>query len=116
VEEYKNKLQRLLEFTARFDHLQKLKPFFAFLVNPFNVNVVGGGYPVCQQLVTNLSAVEMKLTEMQEDLALKNFSQCPSTVDFWRQVSECMYSEHKRPAYDSFLYLARHIAINFYHL
>ena len=30
---------KLLEFQARCDHLQELKPCFAFLVNPFNVNV-----------------------------------------------------------------------------
>jgi len=31
---------RLLEeFQARFDHFQELIPCFAFLVNPFNVNV-----------------------------------------------------------------------------
>jgi len=33
---------RLLEeFQARFDHFQELKPCFAFLVNQFDVNVVG---------------------------------------------------------------------------
>jgi len=43
----------------------------AFLVNLFNVNVVGDGCPVRQSFVTNLSAEEMKPTEMQEDMALK---------------------------------------------
>jgi len=33
----------LEEFQARFEHFQELKPCLAFLVNPFNVNVVGGG-------------------------------------------------------------------------
>jgi len=56
-------------FPARCDHLQELKPCFALLVNAFNVNVVGDGCPVRQQFVTNLSAVEMKLNEMQEDLS-----------------------------------------------
>jgi len=31
----------LEEFQGRFEHFQELKPRFAFLVNPFNVNVVG---------------------------------------------------------------------------
>jgi len=64
--------------------------------------------------VTNLSGVQMKLTEMQ-DLVLKKFSQCHSTVEFWRQVLESKHPEFKRTMYDSFLYLAvaRHIAVNF---
>jgi len=54
-------------------HFQELKPCFAFLVNPFSVNVVGDGCPVHQPFVTNLSAVEIKLAEMQETQALKAF-------------------------------------------
>ena len=61
VEEYKNKLRLLEELQARFDHFQDLKPCFAFLVNPFIVNVVSDGYPVRQPFVTNVSAVETKL-------------------------------------------------------
>jgi len=42
VNEYKNTLQGLLdEFQVRFDDLYEYKPCFAFLVNPFNINVVG---------------------------------------------------------------------------
>jgi len=77
-----------------------------------NVVVVGDGCPVHQLFVTILSAVAMKLTEMREDVALKNFSQCHPTVDFWRHVPESKYPEFQRPMYDSFLYLARHIAVN----
>jgi len=36
------------------------------LINPFNVNVVGKGCLVRQLFVTGPSAVEIKLTEMQE--------------------------------------------------
>ena len=97
TEEYKNKLQELLEdFQARFEDLQELKPCFAFLINPFNVNVVSDGCPVRQPFVTNTSAVEMELIEMQEDMALKNFSQCYSTTEFWRQVPESKYPELKK--------------------
>ena len=70
---------------------------FYILVNPFNVNVVGDGYPVRQPIATNSSAVDMRLTEMQEDLALTNFNQGHSTVNFWRQVPESKYPEFKRP-------------------
>jgi len=76
--------------------LQELKPGFAVLVNPFNDSAVDDGCPVRQLFVTNLSAVEMDLTEMQ-DLALINFSQCYSTVEFSRWVPD---PELERPVYD----------------
>jgi len=61
---------RLLEeFQAKIDHFQVLKPCFAFLVNPFSINVVGDGCPVYEPFDTNLTAVEIKLAEMQETLA-----------------------------------------------
>ena len=37
----------------------------------------------------------MELTELQEDLALKNFNKCHSTVEFWQQVTERKYPELK---------------------
>jgi len=58
-----------------------------------------------------LVCVETKLTEMHEDVALKNFSQCHSTFEFWRQVTESKHSELKAPVYDSFLYLAQLISV-----
>ena len=63
VEEYKNKIgAQLEELQARFYHFQELKSCFAFLINPFIVNVVSDSYPVRQPFVTNLCAVETKLT------------------------------------------------------
>jgi len=47
---------------SQVGHFQELKPCFAFLVNPFIVNVVSYGCPVRQTFVTNLSAVETNLT------------------------------------------------------
>jgi len=69
--------------------LQEQKPWFAFRLNLFNV--VGDGCPVRQPSAANMSAVDMKLTERQEDLALKNFSHGHCTVDFWRQVPESKF-------------------------
>ena len=66
-------------FLNRFDHLQELKPGFSFLVNPFNVSVVGDGGPVSQPFVTNLSALDMKLIDMQED-------QCKNSVSATLQL------------------------------
>ena len=97
VEEYKGKLQGLLEeFQVRFDDLQELKPCFTFLVNPFDIDVINDGCLVRQPFVTNVSAAEMELIELQEDLALKTFNKCHSTVEFWRKVTERKYSELKK--------------------
>jgi len=41
-----------------------------------------------QPFVAHLTAAEIKLAEMQKNLALKNFYQCHSTVNFWQQVPE----------------------------
>ena len=49
----------------------RVKPCFAFLVNPFSVNVVDYGCPVHQPFVTHLTAADIKLAEMQKNLALK---------------------------------------------
>jgi len=59
------------------DHLNRHHPGSA-PVSAFNVNVVGDGYPVHQPCDTNVTAVEIKLTEMQENRALKNVIQCYS--------------------------------------
>jgi len=79
-----------------------LKSCFVFLANPFNADVVGVGYPVRQLFVTHLSAVEMKLTEIQNDLAL-NFQSMSVYSDFLRHVPESKYPELKRPVCDSLL-------------
>jgi len=42
-------------------------------VNPFGFNVIGDGCPVHQPGDTNVTAVKIKLTEMQENRALKKF-------------------------------------------
>ena len=75
VEKYRDKLQGLLEkFQARFDDLQGLKPCFTFLANPFDIDLINDGCVVRQSFVTDVSAAEMELTELQEDQALNNFN------------------------------------------
>jgi len=61
-----------------------------------------------------VSAVETKLTEMQENLAQKNFSQCRSALNFGRQVQESKYPKFKIPVYNSFLCTAQHIVVFFF--
>jgi len=51
---------------------------------------------------------------MQGNWLKKNFSQCHSTLYFWRQVPESKYPELKIPVYNSFLRIAKHIAVNFF--
>jgi len=50
---------------------------------------------------------------MQENLVKKNFSQCHSTLNFWRQVQESKYPKFERPPYNSLLCIAQHIAVFF---
>jgi len=46
----------LEKLQVRFDHFRELKPRFAFLENPFIVNVVSDSYSVRQAFVTRRSA------------------------------------------------------------
>ena len=97
VKEYKDNLQRLWEkFQSKFGDFQELKPYFTFLVNSFDIDVINDGCPVRQPFATNMPTAEMELIEMQKDLALKNFNKCHSTVEFWQQVTECNYPELKK--------------------
>ena len=97
VEEYKDKLQGLLEeFQVRFDDLLELKPYFTFFVNPFDIDVINDGCLVGQPFVRDVSAAEIELTELQEDLALKNFNKFHSTVEFWQLATERKYPEFKK--------------------
>jgi len=61
---------RLLEkFQAIFDHFQELKPCFAFLVNPFSVNVSVLAVRFANRLLQTCLLQKKKLTDMQENLA-----------------------------------------------
>ena len=97
MKEYKDKLQGLLEkFQARFADLQELKPCFTFLVNPFDIKVINDGCLVRQSFITDVSTAEMELTELQEDLALKNFNKYHSKVEFWQQARKRKYPGLKK--------------------
>ncbi|CAI9736518.1 Hypothetical predicted protein [Octopus vulgaris] len=76
---------------SRFDDLQKLKPCFAIIVNPFMVDVVNDGCSILAPLAMESSAVEMELMELQEDLGLKMIHKSQSTIEFWKQVPEIKY-------------------------
>ena len=52
---------------------------FMFLVNPVDIDVFNDGCLVGQPFVTDVSAAEIELTELQ-DLAQKNFNKYRSRV------------------------------------
>jgi len=58
----------------------------------------------------------MKLTESKNVCLYVFQSMTLFTNEFCRQDPESKYLELKRPLYDSFLYLARHNAVNFHSL
>ena len=97
MEKNKGKLQKLLyNFKARSIALQKLKPFFSFLKNPYETDV---GISVCsisEPLVSQVPAVEMELLELQEDFALKMAHTSLTTVEFWKQISEAKHPHLKK--------------------
>ncbi|CAI9736516.1 Hypothetical predicted protein [Octopus vulgaris] len=97
LEECKDKLRGLFDnFLARFDDLQKLKPCFAILVNPFMADVVNDGCSILAPLAMESSAVEMELMELQEDLGLKMIHKSQSTIEFWKQVPEIKYPKLRK--------------------
>ena len=59
-------------FATRSTGLENLKPTFAFLVNPFVVDVVKDGCPVQKPIVTQTANIEAELLDMQQDFALKS--------------------------------------------
>ena len=78
-------------FATRFSDLENLKPTFAFLVNPFVVDVVKDGCPVQKPIVTQTANIEAETLDLQQDFALKSVHQSQSTVEFWKQVSGDKY-------------------------
>lgn len=69
LEESKDKLQGLFEnFSQRF---QNLMPYFTFLVKQLMVDMINEGHQILKPLVTESSAVQMELTELQEHQCLK---------------------------------------------
>ena len=100
------------EFQARFEHFQELKPCFAFLVNPFNVNVS----VMAVQFTYRLSHTWL-LQKLNWPKWKKSGSKKTSVNATLQLISGNRFQEgndqNKRPVYNSFLHTARHIAANF---
>jgi hypothetical protein len=79
--------------------LRALKPSFAFLENPFIVNLMKNGCPISQPIAVDSAAVELELLELQEDEGLKRVKQSGcSTTEFWKQDTEQKYPKIKECA------------------
>ena len=78
-------------FTTRFSDLLNLKPTFAFLLNPFVVDVVKDGCPVQKPHVAQTANIEAELLDLHQKFSLKSVSQSEPTVEFWKQVSVDKY-------------------------
>ena len=79
-----------------FSDLENLKPTFAFLVNPFVVDVVKNGCTVQKPIVTQTANIEVELLDLQQDFAFKSVYQSQSTFEFWKQVSVDKYPALKQ--------------------
>ena len=84
------------DFATRFSDLENLKPTFAFLVNPFVVDVVDDGCPVQKPIVTQTTNIEAELLDLQQDFALTLVHQSQSTLEFWKQGSVDKYPTLKQ--------------------
>jgi len=95
-------------------YFQELKPCLAFLLQIRSMLMyqwwLFGWLTLCQKLV----CCRNKADGNARKCGPKNFSQCHSTLYFWRQVPESKYPEFKMPVYSSFLCIAQHIAVNFF--
>ena len=105
---------RLLEeFQARCDHFQELKPCFAFLVNPCNVNVS----LMAVQLANRL--LQTCLLKKKTDGNARKSGPKKSTVNatlhlIFSDRFQKLNMQNLKYQYDSFLYIAQHIDVNFF--
>jgi hypothetical protein len=90
TEDYVCKLRGLAEeIDYSLSDLRALEPSFAFLENPFLVDVMKNGCPISQPIAVDSAAVQLELLELQEDEGLKRVKQSGcSTIEFWKQVPE----------------------------
>ena len=73
------------DFEKRFADLVALKPSIAFLLNPFEIDVINGGFTLLKCLLPDTG--ELELIDMQEDQGLQ-FKKCSSSfaVNFWNDI------------------------------
>lgn len=65
------------------------------------VDLVNNGCLILELLVTESSAVEMELIELQEVMVPKLIHKSQSTIEFWKPVPEIKYPELKNSGHTS---------------
>ena len=73
-------------FATRFTNLENLKPTFAFLINPFVVDVVKDGCTVGKPIVTQTANIEAEVQDLKQDLTHTSVHLSQSIVEFWKLV------------------------------
>ena len=100
LEEYKEKVQNMIDdFTLRFKDLENMKSSINFLINPFEIDVIGGEFGISKYFLPEVGAGELELIEFQEDAALAlQFKSEKSPIVFWKSVNQSRYPHLKSAA------------------
>lgn len=101
IENYKQKLKSMFDnFEERFADLEELKPSIAFLLNPFQHDVVNNGLTtIPQQILSETAKGEMELIELQEDVGLQMVYKSEKSInEFWNLVPIQKYGILKNAA------------------
>lgn len=90
---YKTKLCSLFDdFQIRFADLKSLKPSFAFLLNPFGIDVIKNGFPLLKCILFETTKGELQLIELQADEGLKMLHVSANSInEFWKNVPSEKY-------------------------
>ena len=94
-QDYNDKLQGLHDnFQERFNDLRKLKPCFAFLVNPFDIDVITSGGPMLSFVIRS-TCYGTWISGYAKKHALKMAHKTLTTLEFWKQVPAAKHPELK---------------------
>ena len=79
----------------------------AFLLNPFEVDVINKGFPLSKNILKETAAGELELIDLQEDEGLKIFHKTTKpTNEFWKHVPAMKYGHLSLPnIIDFWIYL-----------
>ncbi|KAJ3646454.1 hypothetical protein Zmor_024042 [Zophobas morio] len=100
TQNYGMKLSNLFhDFKERFSDLEKMKPTIAFLLNPFEVDVINKGFPLSKNILKETAAGELELIDLQEDEGLKIFHKTTKSInEFWKHVPAMKYGHLRNAA------------------
>ena len=67
-------------------------------MNPFICDIIEGGFPISQIILSEKPAMELELLEMEEDWLLQMLHKASPMIEFWNLVPETKYSYLKKAA------------------